>query len=186
MPAKLKRKNCLVFLPLLVMLAVCALLLIGLQQDPKKMASALIGQPVPKFAQPDLLQTDRVLTPQHLPKGVFLLNVWGSWCVYCQKEHPFLLQLSQSIPIVGLNYRDKPENALAMLAKLGNPYQLVIYDGKGELAHHLGVDGAPETYLVDKQGRIQYRYVGPLNSEVWQKVLLPEIQKWEGEDAKVR
>ncbi|MGC6376374.1 DsbE family thiol:disulfide interchange protein [Bisgaard Taxon 45] len=186
MQANPKRNNAFVFLPLFLLLALCILLLIGLQQDPKKIASALIGKPVPTFSQPDLLQAEVRLTNQDLPKQVFLLNVWGSWCAYCQKEHPFLLQLSKSIPIVGLNYRDKPHNALAMLTQMGNPFQLVIQDGKGKLALELGVDGAPETYLVDQLGVIRYRYVGPLSSDVWQKILLPEVQKWEAEHAKVR
>ncbi|HDR1344936.1 TPA: DsbE family thiol:disulfide interchange protein [Pasteurella multocida] len=181
-----KRKNHFVFLPLVILLAVCALLFIGLQQDPKKIASALIGKPVPTFSQADLLRTERRVTQQDLPQQTFLLNVWGSWCVYCKKEHPFLMQLAKSMPIVGLNYRDNPQNALAMLNQLGNPFQLVINDSRGELALNLGVDGAPETYLIDQYGVIRYRYSGPLTSEVWQEMFIPEWQKLEAENAKVR
>ncbi|VEI58284.1 periplasmic protein thiol:disulfide oxidoreductases DsbE [Pasteurella multocida] len=172
-------KRAFLFLPLFVILAVCTLLLIGLQQDPKKIASALIGKPVPEFYQTDLLKIERVLSNKDLPKQAFLLNVWGSWCAYCKQEHPFLMQLSKSIPIVGLNYRDKTSNALAMLQKIGNPFVLVINDSKGEFALNLGVDGAPETYLVDKYGVVQYRYTGPLNAEIWQNYFVPELQHLE-------
>ncbi|ATF74510.1 DsbE family thiol:disulfide interchange protein [Pasteurella multocida] len=181
-----KRKNHFVFLPLVILLAVCALLFIGLQQDPQKIASALIGKPVPTFSQADLLRTERRVTQQDLPQQTFLLNVWGSWCAYCKKEHPFLMQLAKSMPIVGLNYRDNPQNALAMLNQLGNPFQLVINDSRGELALNLGVDGAPETYLIDQYGVIRYRYSGPLTPEVWQEMFIPEWQKLEAENAKVR
>lgn len=181
-----QRRNRVVFLPLVILLAVCALLFIGLQQDPKKIASALIGKPVPAFSQADLLHSESQLTQHDLPKQAFLLNVWGSWCAYCKKEHPFLMQLAKSIPIVGLNYRDKPQSALAMLSQMGNPFQLVINDSRGELALNLGVDGAPETYLIDQYGVIRYRYTGPLTPAVWQENFIPEWQKLEAENAKVR
>ena len=171
-------RKLIVFLPLILILAVCALLLIGLQQDPKKIASALIGKPVPEFRQENLLVPQQMLNNTDLPKRPFLLNVWGSWCYYCKVEHPFLMELAaQDIPIVGLNYRDKAQSAVEFLDKLGNPFTLVIEDGKGTLAMHLGVDGAPETYLVDRHGVIRYRHSGALDKNEWQKVLLPEFNK---------
>ncbi len=172
-------KRVLLFLPILVILAVCLLLFIGLQQDPKKIASALIDKPVPEFYQADLLQAERVLTHKDLPKRVFLLNVWGSWCGYCKQEHSFLMELAKSIDIVGLNYRDKPQNGLAMLTQMGNPFILTINDSKGELALNLGVDGAPETYLIDQHGIVRYRYSGSLNPQVWRQWFVPELNKLE-------
>lgn len=167
-----------VFLPLIIMLGICALLLIGLQQDPKKIASALIGKPVPEFYQADLLIPENTISNKDLPDKPFLINVWGSWCRYCKEEHPLLMELAdQGIPIIGLNYRDKAQSAVDFLNKLGNPFTLTINDSKGTLAMKLGVDGAPETYLVDAQGIIRYRYSGTIDKNIWQQTLLPELNK---------
>lgn len=177
-----KNKKLIVFLPLISILGVCVLLLLGLQQDPKKIASALIGKPIPEFSQENLLIPQQILNNTHLPDTMFLLNIWGSWCAYCKQEHPFLMKLStQSIPIVGLNYRDKPQNAIEMLNRMGNPYYLVINDNQGKLAIKLGVDGAPGTYLVDAQGIIRYRYSGELHEKIWKQEFEPEIQKWQSQ-----
>ncbi len=172
-------KRLLLFSPLFVILAVCLLLFIGLQQDPKKIVSALIGKPIPEFYQTNLLKTEQVLTNKDLPHSTFLLNVWGSWCSYCKQEHPFLMELAKSIKIVGLNYRDRAPHAVAMLTQMGNPFILTINDSKGELALSLGVDGAPETYLIDQYGIVRYRYSGPLNPQVWQQWFVPELNKLE-------
>ncbi|WP_040975369.1 DsbE family thiol:disulfide interchange protein [Necropsobacter massiliensis] len=169
-------KKILLSVPLLLILALCGLLLSGLQQDPKKIASALIGKPIPEFYQADLFETGKMLNNRNLPQGLFLLNVWGSWCVYCQQEHPFLMRLAQQgVKIVGLNYRDNRQGALDMLTKRGNPFVLSIDDSKGTLALKLGVDGAPETYLVDGRGIVRYRYSGELNEHIWQQEFAPLI-----------
>lgn len=171
-------KKRIVFLPLILILAVCLLLFVGLQQDPKKIASALIGKPVPEFRQANLLAPQQLLNNTDLPKQPFLLNVWGSWCYYCKAEHPLLMELAaQEIPIVGLNYRDNAQSATEFLHRAGNPFTLVIEDGKGTLAMQLGVDGAPETYLVDRHGVIRYRHSGALDKNEWQNLLLPEFNK---------
>ncbi|SEQ45170.1 DsbE family thiol:disulfide interchange protein [Basfia succiniciproducens] len=173
----MKRKVFL-FLPLIVLLVICIFLTMGLKQDPKKIASALIGKPVPEFFQADLLDNNRIISNKHLPKQPYLLNVWGSWCYYCQQEHPLLMELAeQRIPIVGLNYRDKKQGALEMLTKKGNPFALVIDDSRGELAMKLGVDGAPETYVIDENGVIRYRYSGAVDKTILQKEILPEFNK---------
>ena len=163
------------FLPLALLLGVCVLLLAGLNQDPKKIASALIDKPVPEFYQANLLDNRQTLSPKDFPKRPFLINIWGSWCGYCQQEHPLLLELAKEIPIVGVDYRDKPQNGIAMLQHMGNPYILVIDDSRGELALKLGVDGAPETYLVDANGIIRYRHSGLLDREIWQKTFVPQL-----------
>ena len=165
------------FVPLALLLGVCVLLLAGLNQDPKKIASALIDKPVPEFYQANLLDNRQTLSPKDFPKRPFLINIWGSWCGYCQQEHPLLLELAKEIPIVGVDYRDKPQNGIAMLQHMGNPYILVIDDSRGELALKLGVDGAPETYLVDANGIIRYRHSGLLDRETWQKTFEPQLNQ---------
>lgn len=174
----IKRK--LLFLPLICVIAISLLLLAGLQQDPSKISSALINKPVPEFRLANLYDEQQSLTNQNLPQQWFLINVWGSWCTACFLEHPFLVYLAQQhIAIVGINYRDKRQNALDMLSKKGNPYVLNLYDYKGILALNLGVDGAPETYLVDKFGIIRHRHSGILDEQYWQQDFLPIIQKLE-------
>jgi len=172
------KKKFLLFLPLIAILAVCILLLIGLQQDPKKIASALIDKPVPEFFQADLQNPQLIRSNKDFPKQAFLLNVWGSWCYYCKQEHPLLKELAaQGINIVGLNYRDKQQSAVEYLQHSGNPFLFSIDDSRGSLAMQLGVDGAPETYIVDKYGVIRYRYSGAFDREVMQNVILPELEK---------
>lgn len=171
-------KKWLLFTPLLIVFAISILLFIGLHQDPKKIASALIGKPVPEFYQADLFQPEQLLTNRTLPKKPFLLNVWGSWCHYCKQEHPLLNKLAeQGVAIVGLNYRDKAENARLMLQQQGNPFVMVIDDAQGKFALQLGVDGAPETYLVDEQGIIRYRYEGMIDEKIWLSELKPKLEK---------
>lgn len=175
------KKKWLLFLPLFSILVMSILLLLGLQQDPKKLAQALIGKPVPEFHQQNLLKPEQILTNLDFPKQFFLLNVWGSWCVYCKQEHPFLIQLAkQGIPIIGLNYRDNPQSAVNMLQEMGNPFYFVINDSQGQLAAKLGVEGAPETYLIDAQGIIRYQYTGLLNEKVWQQQFMPELKQEKG------
>ena len=172
------KKKLLVFSPLIIVLGVCVLLLVGLQQDPKKLASALIGKPVPEFYQTNLLIPGNILTNKDLPKEPHLINIWGSWCHYCKEEHPFLMELAgQGVKIIGLNYRDKAQSAVEFLHKSGNPFLLVVDDSQGKLAMQLGVDGAPETYLVDEHGVIRYRYSGAIDKTVWRRELLPELEK---------
>ena len=163
------KKKLLVFSPLIIVLGVCVLLLVGLQQDPKKLASALIGKP---------LIPSKTLTNKDLPKEPHLINIWGSWCHYCKEEHPFLMELAgQGVKIIGLNYRDKAQSAVEFLHRAGNPFLLVVDDSQGKLAMQLGVDGAPETYLVDEHGVIRYRYSGAIDKTVWRRELLPELEK---------
>ncbi|OOF60240.1 DsbE family thiol:disulfide interchange protein [Rodentibacter myodis] len=165
------------FTPLFLVLAVILLLMAGLHQDPKKIASALIDKPIPEFYQANLLAPSQTLSPKDFPKTPFLMNIWGSWCGYCKEEHPLLMEIAKSTPIVGINYRDNPQSGIEMLKRMGNPFVLTLNDSQGELALKLGVDGAPETYLVDAQGVIRYRHSGLLERETWQQVFLPKIQE---------
>ena len=171
-------KRFLLFLPLFLLLSVCALLFAGMQHDPKQIASALIGKPVPEFYQANLLAPEQTLSLRELPNEPYLLNIWGSWCGYCKEEHPLLLEIAQSgVPIIGVDYRDKPQNGRLMLQKMGNPFRLTIDDSRGEFALKLGVDGAPETYLVDRFGVIRYRHSGLMDRATWQNVLKPKFDE---------
>ena len=169
-------KKLIFFAPLFVLLGVCVLLIAGLNQDPKKIASALIDKPVPEFYQANLHEPSQIVSPKDFPKQPFLLNVWGSWCGYCKEEHPLLIEIAKTLPIVGVDYRDNPQNGIEMLKRMGNPFVFTIDDSQGELGLKLGVDGAPETYLVDENGVIRYRHSGLLDKETWQTVFWPKIE----------
>lgn len=175
----MKRK--LLFLPLILLLGLCILLFRGLQQDPTQIVSALIDKPVPEFYLPALENKKQILSNHHLPKSLHLLNVWGSWCGYCRAEMPFIIELAKEIPIVGLNYRDNTQSALAFLQKYGNPFILNLEDSKGQLAMDLGADGAPETYLVDENGIIRQHHAGSIDQAIWQQEFLPVIKKLKGQ-----
>ena len=143
--------------------------------DPNEQPSALIGQPVPEFQLTDL-NTGQPLSREQLPQQPFLLNVWASWCITCQVEHPYLTQLSQQMPVVGLNYKDTEIAARNWLQKLGDPYAVQIFDPTGRLGLDLGVAGAPETFLVDGLGVIQARIQGEVNQRVFERQIQPLLE----------
>lgn len=140
-------KKLIFFTPLFVLLGVCILLIAGLNQDPKKIASALIDKPVPEFYQANLHEPSQIVSPKEFPKQPFLLNVWGSWCGYCKEEHPLLIEIAKTLPIVGVDYRDNRQNGIEMLKRMGNPFVLSIDDSHGELGLKLGVDARQKLIL---------------------------------------
>ncbi|MFH0257143.1 DsbE family thiol:disulfide interchange protein [Vibrio rumoiensis] len=150
--------------------------------DPTKLESVLVGKSVPDFELQDLYQQDKTYE-QSLFKGQpLLLNVWATWCPTCYAEHQFLNKLSaQGVKIVGLNYKDDREKAKKWLKDLGDPYQVVLFDGSGMFGLDLGVYGAPETFLIDADGHIQYRHVGDVNIDNWNETLLPLYNKLKGQ-----
>jgi len=164
-----------VWVPLAIFAVLVGFFFKGLTLDPGSQPSALIGKPVPSFQLTDL-HTGKVLTRQTLPARPFLLNVWASWCITCQVEHPYLTELSDRVPIVGLNYKDSETAAKTWLAKLGDPYATQIFDPSGRLGLDLGVAGAPETFLVDSRGVIQLRIQGEVNDRVYQHQILPLLE----------
>lgn len=176
-------KRVLLFLPVVVALAFGMFLYLGLGKDPQELDSALIGKPVPAFELADLKHPDRDLTPEVFRGQVSLLNVWGTWCPACKDEHEDLMWLArdEGIPVIGLNYKDNREQALRWLEDLGDPYELTLFDPQGRLGFDLGVYGAPETYVVDKQGIVRYRHVGVVNPEVWEQKLEPVVRKYQEE-----
>jgi len=155
------------------------LLAYGLKLDPRKIPSPLIDKPLPAFSLPTLEDPKKSLANADLKGKVVLVNVWASWCVACKQEHPVLLALSRDklVPIIGLNYKDQRADATQMLKVEGNPYDAIIVDADGRVGIDWGVYGVPETFVVDKQGVIRYKQIGPISPEAWEKTLWPLIQR---------
>lgn len=175
-------RRLIVFLPLLMFLALAGVFLMQLLsgRDASTVPSALIGEPAPETNLPPLEGMQLPGIDMKATAGkVTLLNVFASWCVPCRQEHPTLLALSQDkrFSLIGLNYKDVPENARRFLGDLGNPYGAIGVDEKGRAAINWGVYGVPETFLVGRDGTILYKHVGPLSPEAAQAELLPMVEK---------
>lgn len=170
-------------LPALVLLALIALFARGLFLNPTEVPSPFIGKPAPAFTLPELKDPKQSISQTEFQGKVSLLNVWGSWCVACRDEHPALMQFAAAhvIPIYGLDYKDDVPSALSMLQKQGDPYAAIAYDASGDTAIDWGVYGAPETFLLDKQGVIRHKYIGPLTPAIIRDDLMPRIQALEDE-----
>ena len=167
-------------IPIVVFVLLGLLLAAGLKISDHKMdlPSPLIGKKIPEFSLPALGQENVRITHEDLIGQPFLLNVWASWCPTCRVEHPFIEQLAASgrLRVIGLNYRDQPEDALAWLARFGNPYALNIADVSGRTAIDFGVYLAPESFLVDAGGTIVFKQIGALTPEIIETEILPLIQ----------
>ncbi len=163
------------WLPLAAFVLIAAFLGVGLTLNPREVPSPLIDKPAPAFALPELHVSDRVMSPEGLRGRVWLLNVWASWCSSCRVEHPVLMDLARSnrIPVYGLNYKDGRDAALQWLRRHGDPYVASAFDADGRVGIDYGVYGAPETFLVDAQGVIRYKHIGPLTPEVIEGKLMP-------------
>ncbi|HEX5964583.1 MAG TPA: DsbE family thiol:disulfide interchange protein [Pyrinomonadaceae bacterium] len=166
-------------IPLVLFVVLVVFLAIGLTRDPSTLPSALLDKPAPTFRLPQLAEPDKTFSSEDMRGKVWMLNVWASWCFECRREHPFWSQYSKStgVPIVGLNYKDKREDALSWIGELGDPYVLSAVDLEGRVGMDYGVYGAPETYLIDKGGTIRHKHVGPVMPDVWNKEFLPVIQE---------
>jgi cytochrome c biogenesis protein CcmG/thiol:disulfide interchange protein DsbE len=166
-------------LPFGVFLVLVVFLALGLKLNPREVPSPLIGKPAPAFTLPQLFDPQKTFSPQNVKGQVWLLNVWASWCVSCRDEHDLLVELAKTkvVPIYGLNYKDRREDALSWLKKLGNPYTLSLSDTKGTVAIDYGVYGVPETYVIDKNGIIRYKQIGPLSGELLAARLFPLIKE---------
>lgn len=165
--------------PLVIFVSLGLLLAYGLKLDPRRIPSPLIGKPLPAFSLATVADPARKVSSDDLRGRVYLLSVWASWCVACREEHPLLNELTsrKAVTIIGLNYKDKREDALRWLGALGNPYELSLSDQDGRLGIDLGVYGVPETFLIDKQGVIRYKQIGPMTPEVWEQKLAPLIKE---------
>lgn len=169
-------------LPLLAFAALALLLGVGVMMNSGKDTSAipspLVGKPAPDFALPVLDEPGRIITRADLLGEPYLLNVWGSWCPACRDEHPVITELAESgrIRVIGYDYKDEADDARRWLQQFGNPYALVITDVEGRAALDWGIYGAPESFLVDAQGVIRWKFVGPLTPDVVQTQLLPALE----------
>lgn len=165
-------------IPLVVFVVMAGFLAVGLQRDPRQIPSPLIGKPAPTFSLP-VLGADGVATQrlgaQDLRGQVWLLNVWASWCVACRQEHPLLVDLAKTgtVKLYGLNYKDKRDDALRWLQQHGDPYLKSMSDTEGLVGIDFGVYGVPETFVIDKQGVIRHKQIGPVTPESLREVLLP-------------
>ena len=168
-------------LPLVIFVVLVVFLAIGLGHDPHEVPSPLINKPAPAFQLPQLHEPTKTFSAQEIKGKVWLLNVWASWCISCREEHPVLLELAGAgaVPIYGLNYKDKREDAIEWLDDLGNPYLLSAADVDGRVGIDYGVYGAPETYLIDRDGVIRYKHIGPLTPDVLQGKILPLVKDLE-------
>jgi cytochrome c biogenesis protein CcmG/thiol:disulfide interchange protein DsbE len=166
-------------LPLALFALLVVVLAISIRHSPDKgiIASPLIGRQAPGFALPSLTDAQHVVSSQDLKGRWYILNVWGTWCYECRAEHSMLLEAGRAglVPIIGLDWKDEDDHALEWLAQLGNPYQAVAVDHDGRTAVNWGVYGAPETFLVNAQGIVVYKLVGPLTREAWAAEFLTRL-----------
>jgi cytochrome c biogenesis protein CcmG/thiol:disulfide interchange protein DsbE len=166
-------------LPFAAFVALVVLFAFGLNpsRDIHALPSPLLGKPAPQFALTDVINPARIVSNADLKGQMYVLNVWATWCIPCREEHEALLAIAQQkvVPIIGLNYRDQRDRAQQWLQQLGNPYQAVAFDGDGRTAIEWGVYGAPETYLVDAQGRVIFKFISPMTEEIWRHEFLPRI-----------
>lgn len=162
--------------------ALVALLAAGLRLNPREVPSPLIDKPAPEFRLPQLDDPSVRFSPHDLQGRVWVLNVWASWCISCREEHPLLLELARSgvVPVYGLNYKDRAADARAWLQQFGDPYRLSVIDADGRVGIDYGVYGVPETYVIDRQGVIRFKRVGPVTRDVLDQKLLPLIRQLAG------
>ena len=168
--------------PLALFVAVAGYFAVGLTRDPGYMPSMLIDRPAPVFDLPGIAgragAAGEGLSSEDFEGQVSMLNIFGSWCVSCEIEHPVLLAIAREglAPIYGLDWKDKPGAGADWLAARGDPYVKVGDDAEGRVAIDFGVTGAPETFIIDAAGRIRHKHVGPITAEHWRNVLRPMIE----------
>jgi cytochrome c biogenesis protein CcmG/thiol:disulfide interchange protein DsbE len=164
--------------PLVLFLALAGLLYMGLGIDPRVVPSPLIGKPAPEFSLPSLEEPLKTVSLDDLKGQVTLFNVWATWCTGCRAEHPALMRLAQSgVKIYGLAYKDDRAEARRWLERSGNPYIANAFDEAGRVAIDWGVYGAPETFLVDRDGIIRYKHIGPITDDTINAEIMPRIKQ---------
>jgi cytochrome c biogenesis protein CcmG/thiol:disulfide interchange protein DsbE len=170
-------------LPLGLFLLIGLAFAVGLTKDPRNLPSEMIDRPFPEFELTELYDEAEILTVDMLKGQVSIINVFGSWCVSCNVEHPVLMKIRQSeeVNLIGMDWRDERIKAKRWLEQRGDPYTKVIFDNESVLAIKLGVTGAPESFITDKAGNIRYKHVGVITPEIWQKELRPIIKSLQAE-----
>ena len=163
---------------IVLFLGVIYFLYTGLDKDPTLIPSPLIGKTVPDFKSTDLISGENITNKELLGK-FYILNVWASWCYGCSLEHNHLMNIykNNEIDIFGLNYKDEKNSAINWLKERGNPYKNVIVDVNGNIAIDYGVYGAPETFIINEDGVIIYKHVGPIDQSFYNKIILPLMKK---------
>ncbi len=160
-------------IPGVVFVALAAVLFVGVVHSPDKstMQSALLGKPAPQFSLPVLGDDSQRISSSDFAGRPWVLNVWGSWCPGCAVEHPTLIDIAREnrVLLVGLNWRDDTGEAMRWIERHGNPYSVILADQEGRTAIDFGVYGAPETFFIDAEGLVQYRHVGEMTREVWER-----------------
>jgi cytochrome c biogenesis protein CcmG/thiol:disulfide interchange protein DsbE len=166
-------------IPLVVFVAVTGFLWVGLSLNPREVPSPFIDKPAPDFSLPILHEPETRFSNKDMLGKVWLLNVWASWCVACRVEHPLLVQLSRAnlVPTYGLNYKDEPDEARNWLNQLGDAYVASLIDYDGKVGIDYGVYGVPETFVIDKQGVIRHKVIGPVTPAALDECVLPLVKK---------
>jgi cytochrome c biogenesis protein CcmG/thiol:disulfide interchange protein DsbE len=179
-----RRVSPLALLPLIVFAGLGAAFYWGLFNNDDRLPSTLIGRPVPDFNLPPIDGRGDGLATSDLAGGVSIVNVWASWCVPCRVEMPLLVDLAETgtVPIYGINHRDPPEAALAFLRELGDPYTRIGADRNGRVSIDWGVYGLPETFVIDGDGRIAYKHVGPFDRRALEEEILPVVRRLQAGD----
>jgi cytochrome c biogenesis protein CcmG, thiol:disulfide interchange protein DsbE len=173
-------KRLVVFLlPLAAFIGLSVFLFKGLWLNPREVPSPLIGKPAPVFERPLLHRSDVQFSSKDMLGQVWIFNVWASWCAPCRQEHPLFNELAAQklVPIIGMNYKDQQGNALKWLNELGDPYKLTVVDADGRLGIDFGVYGVPETFVIDKQGVIRHKHIGPVTVEAMQNKIIPLVRQ---------
>lgn len=181
---RMPRRLWLYLLPLALFVALVGFLAWGLTRDASVLPSALIDKPAPEFTLPPLPGRDQHgFSRADLGGEPMLVNVWASWCVPCRAEHPLLTRLAEQEGVIidGINYKDQTEDAQAFLAQLGDPFRWIGQDRTGRVAIEWGVYGVPETFVIDRNGRIRYRHVGPMLPQDVERRILPLLRQLRGE-----
>jgi cytochrome c biogenesis protein CcmG/thiol:disulfide interchange protein DsbE len=179
------RHRVLFFVPPIAFVGLMIAFTLSLDRDPGRLPSTLLGKPVPEFSLPPVQGRALGLASGDLKGDVSLVNVFASWCVACREEHPLLMRMNAqgTVPIHGLNYKDKPDDAARWLDTMGDPYTRTGADLDGRVAIDWGVYGVPETYVIDRQGRIAFKQIGPITPEILEHTILPIIARLRGDQS---
>ena len=174
-----KNRHLVFLVPMFIFVGIAVFLGIGLTMDPREIPSPLIGKPVPEFNLPPVRGRALGLSSADLKGEVSLVNVFASWCTACRAEHPLLMRLKEAgvVAIHGLNYKDKPDDAAQWLDALGDPYTRTGADIDGRMGIEWGVYGVPETFVIDRAGRIAYKKIGPIAEQDLEQTILPLIER---------
>jgi len=172
-------------LPLALFVVLVGFLAVGLKLDPREVPSPLIGKPAPGFALTRLDDAAKTIRREDLLGQVWVLNVWASWCAACRDEHPHLMAYAKTkqVPLIGLNYKDTRPAGLTWLTRFGNPYDASLFDADGRVGIDFGVYGVPETFVIDKQGVIRFKQIGPVTPEILQSRIVPLVKSLKDSDA---